>query len=136
MDNVTIPDWNARGILPPTNPQSPTGIDRSPYAISLMDLVLRFAKTPERIGILEGFLSFRQAMHRLGLVRGFQWVDGSFLENIELIEGRTPHDIDIVTFFYIPEGMTQESYCGKQRLGVSISPWMSCLARTSDSGRT
>ncbi len=48
--------------------------------------------------ILLGLLDFRAVLHRLGLRQGFQWVDGSFLENIEQLENRTPNDIDVVTF--------------------------------------
>lgn len=53
-------------------------------------------------------------MHRAGLTQGFQWVDGSFVENIESLENRPPKDIDVVTFFYIPDGHTQE------RLGAEV----------------
>jgi hypothetical protein len=38
-------------------------------------------------------------MNSLGIVYGFQWLDGSFLENIEASEGRSPRDLDVVTFF-------------------------------------
>jgi hypothetical protein len=41
------------------------------------------------------------------LVIGFQWLDGSFLEQIEVIEARAPNDLDVVTFCQIPQGMTQ-----------------------------
>ncbi|QXQ21657.1 hypothetical protein I7845_17240 [Pseudomonas tolaasii] len=36
----------------------------------------------------------------MGMVDGFQWLDGSFTENIELIERRAPRDIDVVTFTF------------------------------------
>jgi hypothetical protein len=32
------------------------------------------------------------------LNQGFQWLDGSFAEQIELLEGRPPKDIDVVSF--------------------------------------
>ena len=38
---------------------------------------------------------------------GFQWLDGSFLENIEVIEARSPNDLDVVTFFRLPAGTSQ-----------------------------
>jgi hypothetical protein len=41
-------------------------------------------------------------LHRLGLTDGFQWVDGSFLEDVETIEHRVPRDIDVVSFFHTP----------------------------------
>ena len=85
-----IPLLNSDGVLPPYNPDAPTARDRSPYHVSLPDFVLRYAISPERDAILRGFLSYREALHACGLDRGFQWVDGSFLEDIELIAGRAP----------------------------------------------
>jgi len=43
-------------------------------------------------------------------VQGFQWIDGSFVEDIERTERRKPNDIDIVTFHYVPYGHTEESF--------------------------
>src|SRR5262249_55533228 len=57
-----------------------------------------FATSPERRAILQGLLDFRAALHRMGLVGGFQWLDGSFMEHVELLEKRAPRDIDVVTF--------------------------------------
>lgn len=84
-------------------------MNRSPYVVSFTDLVLRFSTSSERQVILEGILAFRSALHAAGLDQGFQWVDGSFLENIETIERRNPRDIDVVTFFYLRDGQTQEN---------------------------
>ena len=109
MTNVAIPDWNAQGILPPVDPDDPTSPDRSPYTVSLVDLVLRYGFSPQRIQILRGLLEFRAALHKTGLVNGFQWVDGSFLEKIETIENRAPNDVDLVTFFCLPKGVTQQA---------------------------
>lgn len=108
MINVTIPNWNSQGVLPPINPATPTSSDRSPYPVSLTDLVLRFGTSLNRQTILAGFLEFRSALHTAGIVQGFQWIDGSFLENIEMIENRSPGDIDVVTFFHLFDGQTQE----------------------------
>lgn len=36
--------------------------------------------------------------------RGFQWLDGSFTEDVEARENRAPKDIDLVTFMHPPEG--------------------------------
>jgi len=109
MTNVAIPDWNAQGVLPPINPASPTSFDRSPYQISLTDLVLRYATSAARETILGGFLRFRAALHAAGLIQGFQWIDGSFLEHIELIEERSPRDVDVVTFYHLSSGQTQQT---------------------------
>lgn len=58
---------------------------------------------------MRGLLEFRAALHALDLVGGFQWIDGSFLEDIETVERRQPRDIDLVTFFRLPEGRSQTS---------------------------
>lgn len=97
-----IPAWNARGVLPPIDPVSPTSVARSPYGVSLLDVVTRFATSPERVQILKGFLDYRAALHALGLTVGFQWLDGSFAEDIEMLERRSPRDIDVVTFVEVP----------------------------------
>ena len=49
----------------------------------------------------------REALHGIGLTTGFQWLNGSFLEQVETLESRDPNDIDVVTFFELPSGTTQ-----------------------------
>ena len=94
-------------MMPANNPVDPVSGDRSPYAASLAGLVARFGHTQSRRLLLAGLLDFRAELHKAGLSQGFQWIDGSFLENIEQSpEGRPPDDIDVVTFFYIPDGHT------------------------------
>lgn len=102
MITVAIPNWNALGLLPPIDPDLPTSPDRSPYPVSLKDVVMRFSTSPERRAVMKGFLAYRAELHRLGLIDGFQWLDGSFLENVEMIERRAPKDIDVVFFFHAP----------------------------------
>lgn len=109
MTITAIPSWTASGVLPPVNESAPTSRTRSPYEVTLDDLVGHFNGTPERKAILAGLLDFRAALHRVGIVRGFQWLDGSFVENVEALEERPPRDIDVVTFFHAPSGETQES---------------------------
>ena len=110
MKTVRIPDWNAQGVLPPNDSVDPTSAERSPYAVSLTDFVLHFGTTRKRQTILQGLLDFRETLRAAGLNEGFQWVDGSFLENVEKIENRPPADMDVVTFFHLPEGQTQQSF--------------------------
>ncbi|MEW6237719.1 MAG: hypothetical protein AB1656_20225 [Candidatus Omnitrophota bacterium] len=109
MATVSIPMWNNQGVLPPINTTKPTSTDRSPYLVSLTDLILRYTTSIERKDILLGFLRFRSVLHAVGLNIGFQWIDGSFLENVELIENRSPHDLDVVTFYFLPHGQTQQN---------------------------
>jgi hypothetical protein len=105
-----VPDWNLQGVLSPIDPSNPTARDRSPYEVCLNNFVSRFGTSPERLNLLDSFLSFRSNLHTTGLVRGFQWLDGSFLESIESLESRAPRDIDVVTFYYLPAGYTQQSF--------------------------
>jgi hypothetical protein len=106
---VTIPAWNPEGLLPPVDAAAPTSANRAPYAVSLADFALRFSTSSNRIEILAGFLNYRAALHAAGLTDGFQWVNGSFMENVEVCprRKRSPNDVDVVTFFRLPSGTTQ-----------------------------
>lgn len=110
MTTASIPKWNAQGVLPPNDLVDPNSVERSPYFVSLTDFVLHFGTTSERVKILIGLLDFRADLHAVGLDSGFQWVDGSFLEDIETIESRPPADMDVVTFMHLPTGQTQQSF--------------------------
>ncbi len=76
--------------------------------VRVVDLILRFCATTERCGILHGFLDYREALRQAGLVSGMQWVNGSFLEHVERTRLRPPQDIDVVTFFNLQNGMTEQ----------------------------
>lgn len=103
-----IPNWNISGILPPIRPNKPGyDRDRSPYTVHMQKVVDRFAVSPERIDIISGLIEYRKALYNLGIMRGFQWLDGSFMENVELIQNRPPRDMDVVTFFHLPDGVSQ-----------------------------
>lgn len=106
MSIVAIPAWNSLGLLPPVDPASPpTGKARSPYPVSLKDVVMTFATSPEREGVMDGLLRYRAALHAFGLDSGFQWLDGSFTEDVETLEQRAPNDIDVVSFVRAPAGL-------------------------------
>lgn len=102
MTTVAIPAWNSLGLLPPIDPELPTSPKRSPYLVTLLDVVMRFSTSPERRSVLKGFLDYRAALHQIGICEGFQWLDGSFLEDVETLEHRAPRDIDVVTFLHTP----------------------------------
>lgn len=94
-----IPAWNSAGVMPPIRPGvQGNSSDRSPYRVELPAFVDRFATSPERMAILDGLLRFRAGLHKAGIVAGFQWLDGSFLEQVEIIEERAPRDMDAVNF--------------------------------------
>ncbi len=94
-----IPDWNLAAVVPPVRPgaqgHSP---DRSPYIVSLPQIVERFATSPQRIRILRGFMAYRTELKARSISSGFQWLDGSFLEDKESLLGESPNDVDVVTF--------------------------------------
>jgi hypothetical protein len=46
---------------------SPTTVDRSPYRVTLTDLVLRFNTSSERREIFTGLLSFSRSAARIGI---------------------------------------------------------------------
>ena len=107
----SIPDWDDSGLLPPFLNHPASSSDRSPYRASLSETIVRFGSaSADRRELLSGLLDFRAALHGAGLTRGFQWIDGSFVEDVESSRGRAPRDIDVVTFFYIPEGHTEGSF--------------------------
>lgn len=99
---VPIPAWTAEGVLPPLDLVNPTSPHRAPYEVALYDLVVRFGTSPARLAILDGYLRYRAALHASGFLAGFQWLDGSFMEDVEAQEGRPPNDIDVVSFVETP----------------------------------
>ena len=96
---MPIPNFDHNNVLPP-HLGNPTDITHlSPYPCSIQELCYHFSTSKPRIDILKNFIIFRQRMNTFGITYGFQWLDGSFLENIEISQGRPPRDLDIVTFF-------------------------------------
>ncbi|MEO1497817.1 MAG: hypothetical protein AAFV43_11770 [Planctomycetota bacterium] len=63
----------------------------------MLELCEAFGHTAERRQILSSFLSMRHVLQTT-VTDGFQWIDGSFVENVEAAQGRPPGDIDVVTF--------------------------------------
>lgn len=96
----SIPDFDHNLVIPPHLGNPTVFNDLSPYRCSSIELCEKFATSPKRIEILNGFLSFRKELFNHGLLNGFQWLDGSFLEDIETREHRSPNDLDIVTIYF------------------------------------
>ncbi len=101
------------GLIPPIDESDPTSLARSPYEIDIIRFVTLFALSPVRVTILKGFLTFRHELYSVGILDGFQWIDGSFTENIELIERRSPNDVDVVTFFNYLNNDSDEAIVGR-----------------------
>jgi hypothetical protein len=103
-----IPEFNHSFVLPPFVGELLTQAQSSPYHVSVLELVQRFATSPERAVILRGLLDYRAKLRDLGFVEGFQWLDGSFVENVEAHQSRPPNDVDVVTFAHAPSAMSHD----------------------------
>lgn len=95
-----IPPFDHNLVLPPHAGNPTKFSDLSPYPTTSLNLCRHFATSKERIEILQGLISFRSQLFNFGLHAGIQWLDGSFLEDVESREGRPPRDIDVVTFYW------------------------------------
>lgn len=92
--------WNIHGVIPPvTDDTSP---ERSPYEVDMLEFTKMFALSDERIAILRNFLYYRKFLYELDITSGFQWVNGSFTEDVETLRKRPPNDIDVVSFITEP----------------------------------
>lgn len=102
-----IPQFNQSGVLPPFNPATGPAdrAGRSPYKASAVDVVRRFGTTAHRNALLARWLAYRHDLRSLGITSGFQWLDGSFVENVEVTGSRDPRDIDVVTLAHPPAGL-------------------------------
>lgn len=105
--------FNPAGVIPPVASASGGDRNRSPYVLTIQSFIEMFSYTPERVLILENFLKHRIELYKVGIVNGFQWLNGSFTTDIEVTESRPPNDIDVVTFFHLPEGETQLTFLPK-----------------------
>jgi hypothetical protein len=98
-----IPNFTISGVLPPyLGPTAKNPAAMSPYETTLARIANRLCGSDERKVIFRGLLQYRLALSGVGLTNGFQWLSGSFLEDIEAIESRAPRDIDVVTFVHRP----------------------------------
>lgn len=105
--------FNIAGVIPPVDENNGVSSHRSPYTISIINLIELFAYTEERKIILDGLLRYRAELYKVGIISGYQWLNGSFTTHIEILESRPPNDIDIVTFFHLPNDETQLSFLPK-----------------------
>ena len=105
-----IPSFNHSGVLPPFVGEAHSTDGRSPYVTDLATIGRQFATSDERQKIFEGLLGYRSALRGAGLVEGFQWIDGSFVEAVELTRQGPPGDVDVVTFGWRPKGMDIDAW--------------------------
>jgi hypothetical protein len=89
-------------VLPPYVGPTPTdSASMSPFPASFCEYALVFGHSEPRVSILRGLHTYRSELRAQGFM-GFQWLNGSFSEQVELSRGRPPGDIDVVTFCYRP----------------------------------
>ena len=103
---MTIPIFDTSGALPPIRPgASGESDDRSPYLAKILDVAQRFAHTDARRVIFRGLLDLRAGLRGFGL-KGAQWLNGSFVEDCEVVRGRPPSDIDVLSLLDIGDPTT------------------------------
>jgi hypothetical protein len=98
---VPLPPFDVRGLLPPFN-GDPVGNDRSPYFCTMSELCTALGTTPHRCDLLRKLIAYRALIGGDDYVAGVQFIDGSFVENIELVEARNPNDIDVFSILLPP----------------------------------
>lgn len=93
LQSDEIPDWNPQGLLPPVIwGAEAAGTPRSPYPTTFESRCERFCTSSTRFDILEGPYRLRQKMYEAGGNKGFQWIAGSFVEQVERPRARRPRD--------------------------------------------
>ena len=105
-----IPAFNFSGVLPPFLGADP--IEQAlmcPYETTLVKIASNLCKSNERKEIFRGLLDYRQQLAAIGFTAGFQWLSGSFMEDIETTGPRPPRDIDVVTFTTMPPTVTNQA---------------------------
>src|SRR5438128_1228261 len=68
----------------------------------MSELVVALGTTPVRENLLFGLLEYRALLVSFGYTQGVQFIDGSFVENVEAREARDPGDIDVFSFLMQP----------------------------------
>lgn len=68
----------------------------------MSEIARHFCTSATRVKLFRGLVDFRKALIGIGITEGIQWIDGSYLENVEVTRKQPPKDIDIVTLFVRP----------------------------------
>src|SRR5262245_55106373 len=86
-----VPDFTISGVLPPYLGATPIiQAAMSPYRTTLVSIANKLCTSDQRKEIFRGLLAWRQELGAIGLQGGFQWLSGSFIEDIEALETRHP----------------------------------------------
>lgn len=98
---MSIPPFNHHGVIRPFNGSQPDGDlgQLSPYQATPKDVINSLGFSSDRKELLKCWIDYRRELTKVGLGSGFQWLVGSFVE-----DGKSPKDIDLVTFHHKPNG--------------------------------
>lgn len=105
---MPLPSFNTNGILPPVAGSDPTDTDRSPYIVTMTELVQAFGTTPRRRLLLRNLITYRELILSGGYTSGLQFLDGSFVEDVETNSRREPGDIDVFSLLHVPAPYMQD----------------------------
>ncbi|HEY8595623.1 MAG TPA: hypothetical protein VIL84_10300 [Devosiaceae bacterium] len=100
---MPVPPFDMRGLLPPFVGADATTDLRSPYVATMAEVVAQLGTTPERRNLLRNLIAYRELLARDGYQSGVQFIDGSFVENIEGSANRPPSDIDVFSLLTAPQ---------------------------------
>ncbi|MFG1433367.1 hypothetical protein V5F44_21065 [Xanthobacter sp. V2C-8] len=100
---MPLPSFDLRGLLPPFVGVDATTPDRSPYWVAMPELVDALGTTPHRRELLRNLIAYRALLAKEGYVNGIQFIDGSFVENVEVLANRSPGDIDVFSILSVPQ---------------------------------
>lgn len=103
-----VPAFDARGLMPPFIGNDAVTKDRAPYEASMLEVVATLGTSEHRRDLIRGLLDYRGLLDGLGYSGGLQFVDGSFTENVEGREGRSPNDIDVFSYLVRPARYQQD----------------------------
>ena len=92
---MPLPSFDLRGLLPPFVGVDATTSDRSPYWVTMQELAGAFGTTAPRRQLLRNLIAYRALLAHEGYVGGIQFIDGSFMEDVETFASRAPSDIDV-----------------------------------------
>ncbi|MGE3643778.1 MAG: hypothetical protein AB7F96_07970 [Beijerinckiaceae bacterium] len=99
---MPLPPFDMRGLLPPVNGGDDTNPDRSPYFCTMTELCLALGTSDHRRLLLRNLIGYRALIASDDFVNGVQFVNGSFVEDIEATERRQPNDIDVFSILTPP----------------------------------
>jgi hypothetical protein len=99
---LPLPSFDMRGLLPPFVGSDAVTVDRSPYWTTMPELVAAMGTTRHRRQLLRNLITYRGLLAGEGYIGGIQFIDGSFVENVEINSNRPPSDIDVFSVLNVP----------------------------------